>query len=233
MTGQKNQFDFNPVAGLYDGWYESREGRRFDLLEKRAVESILKGISARGRLLEVGSGTGWWSRFFARRGFTVTGVDVSPQMVRVARNKGIPGAVFQEGDAHNLACENGEFDVAAAITVLEFTGEPQRVLREMVRCTRMGGMLVLGVLNAESPLNRARSRETASPYAAARFFSAIELRRLLSPLGRVRIIPCAFALSVKLPPPFGGWLDGLLARLGQRGGAFLAAEVILCGSKPN
>jgi len=229
----KTSFDFGAVAGRYDEWYESYEGRRFDILEKKAVSRLLKRIPRAGTLLEIGSGTGWWSLFFAQAGLHVTGVDIAAEMVGIAQKKAVPGATFHQVDAHDLPFRDDCFDVSAAITSLEFAENPEIVIREMIRCTRFGGKLILGVLNAESPFNRARMHQPDSPYAAARFFSAEELLNLLRPLGRVRVIPCAYPFSLKWPPLVGKWLDLIQQRLGCHDGAFLAVGVKLCISRLN
>lgn len=233
MLERKTRFDFGSAADRYDEWYESREGERFDILEKVAVSRLLNHKPQAGELLEVGSGTGWWSGFFARMGFHVTGVDIAPEMVSAAKKKAISGAAFLQADAHDLPFGTGCFDVSAAITSLEFTENPESVIREMVRCTCLGGSLILGVLNAESAYNRSRLNQSGSPFAVARFFSCKELRQLLSPLGRVRVIPCAFPFSLRWPLVAGKRLDVIQQRLGCGNGAFLAVEVKLCASRLN
>src|SRR5262245_39004338 len=49
------------------------------LMEIGAVMSLLPVPPA--RLLDVGCGTGWTSRFFAHRGYDVVGLDIAPDMV--------------------------------------------------------------------------------------------------------------------------------------------------------
>jgi len=56
-------FDFNPIAGEYDKWYETAEGRQYDILEKRALRSLIDKVGNGEKMLEVGMGTGWWSFF--------------------------------------------------------------------------------------------------------------------------------------------------------------------------
>ena len=96
-------FDFNPLAGEYDKWYKTAEGRQYDMLEKRALGRLIGKVESGVSLLEVGMGTGWWSLFFSELGYRVTGVDVSPNMVEVARLKNIPNARFLTvQDIHTL-----------------------------------------------------------------------------------------------------------------------------------
>lgn len=211
MDGRSSGFSFDTVAGSYDRWYETAVGRAYDRLEKRAVERALPA-SAQGRqLLEVGCGTGHWSRFFAEQGFLVTGVDLSPEMIRRASAKAIPDARFLVADAGALPFADGEFDVAVAITLLEFAADPRRILEEMARCVRRGGLLVVGVLNRLSVLGIWRRLRPSDLFASATFFSRSELRRLLAGFGEVRVWAAAFVL------PWRGllWLAPALDALGR------------------
>jgi len=229
LGGKENLFDFGTLAPDYDQWYDEKMGGRFDRLEKRAMRSLFRGIVKKGTLLEIGSGTGWWSEWFSRMGFRVTGVDISWEMVAVAKKKKIANAAFVCEDGQRLSFLDNSFDVACAVTSLEFAREPETVIGEMVRCTRPGGHLILGILNADSPLNIARRKVPGSPYEWARFFSVTDLTPRLAPFGRVKILHCAYAPSLKLPPPLCGVVDDVMAFCGIGIGAFLAVKVALRG----
>ena len=185
-------FDFGVMAERYDHWYETAEGAMYDRLEKQAVARVLPSDGRGKELLDVGCGTGHWARFFGERGFRVTGIDVSPPMVRVAREKGIAGASFAVADAHALPHDSGRFDVTAAITTLEFVRDPEVVLQEMVRCTRRpGGIVLVGALNALARINRRRKAAGKPTYREARFFSPRELESILAPYGQTRVMSAA------------------------------------------
>lgn len=102
------------------------------------------------RVLDVGCGVGRWSRRLARRGATVTGIDLSPTMIAQARERAIAGGVnercrFETQDLSALSAGD-EFDLVLGVTVLQHILDPQ-ALREAVR--RMtahlapGGRMVL------------------------------------------------------------------------------------------
>ena len=55
MKGQ-SRFDFNQAAAVYDEWFTTSMGRYYDLVEKRAINRVLKNISGK-KLLEIGCGT--------------------------------------------------------------------------------------------------------------------------------------------------------------------------------
>jgi len=176
----------------------------------------------------VGCGTGHWSAFFGARGFGVTGVDIAPEMVAVARRKAIARAAFRVADAHALPFDDEEFDVTAAITVLEFIRDGEAVVREMARCTRRpGGAVIVGALNALAPINRRRKADAEAPYAGARFFTPGEIGALLAPCGRTDVRVCAFAPAASALAALAFLVEPAAAALRLRMGAFIVGRAVL------
>jgi ubiquinone/menaquinone biosynthesis C-methylase UbiE len=223
-----SRFDFDAEAETYDQWYETPPGPMYDRFQKKAVSRCLP-LNAQGRkLLEVGCGTGHWTKFFSECGFEVTGVDVSKSMIRIAQSKNIPGASFQIADAHSLPYNDNCFDVTAAITTLEFVRDAEAVLQEMARCTRKpSGKLVVGVLNALAGLNRSRQENSESLYAEARLFTPSQLRELLSRYGKTRLSTVGFVPRRKCLLPLSPVVDAIGRLFQLKRGVFIAAEVWL------
>lgn len=222
------RFDFSGLAEVYDRWYASKTGRAYDIAEKRAVGKLLPGPYERPRLLEVGCGTGHWSQWFAARRFDVVGVDISPEMIAVARNKKIDGASFETADARALPFENGAFNVAVAITSLEFVADVETMLNEMARCARKpGGALIVGALNSLAPLNAKRIADGEPPYADARLFSPDELKDLLASFGEPEITTAAFLPNNERLLALAALYE-LVGRVFRPGkGVFIAGKVVL------
>ncbi len=226
MQQSASHFDFDQNANSYDNWYNSAKGAIYDKLEKQAIDRLLPDITKPTRLLEVGCGTGHWSRYFSDKGFEVTGIDISTEMIKIARQKQMPNNRFEIADGRNLPFEDEGFDVAAAITVLEFTTEPAKIISEMVRCVKKSkGVLIIGVLNALSGYNQKRKNKPGSVYSSAHLFSPQQIRDLLSQYGIPRMQTIGFV-------PEKDWLLGispLWEYLGQflcpQRGAFIAARV--------
>lgn len=124
-----SRFDFDLIADSCDSWYAGRRGVMYDRLEKKAIIRFLTPHVRGEKLLEVGCGTGHWSRFFSEYGFEVTGVDVSQRMIDVAKSKNISDASFQVADGHSLPFTNETFDITTAITTLEFVRDAKAVVR--------------------------------------------------------------------------------------------------------
>jgi len=220
-----SRFDFDMVADSYDSWYAGRRGAMYDCLEKKLIANFLPAGAEGKKLLEIGCGTGHWSRFFSKYGFEVTGLDISERMINAALQKGIPNVSFRIADGHLLPFADDSFDLTAAITTFEFVRDTDAVLREMIRCTRKPGRILLGVLNRLSKLNRQRQRQDnpENLYAAARLFSPVELKEFLEPYGRAEITVGGFVPAQSWLIPFAAWFDRIARMFGSQKGAFIAA----------
>ena len=177
MTHRNVAFD-ERVAAHYEEWYATPEGRRADALEKASLRRLLAWFPHPRRVLEVGSGTGHFTRWLSGQGLAAAGVDRSPAMLARARSLG--GFLLVRADALRLPFADGAFDLVAFITTLEFLEWPGEALAEALRVAQQG--LLLGVLNRWSVLGLHRwlvGLFWPTVYDAARFYGVGDLRRLL------------------------------------------------------
>jgi len=223
----KAKYDFNKLADSYDSWYNSSAGQMYDRLEKKAFDSLRGNYNNGKQLLEIGCGTGHWSRYFREKGFEVTGIDISGEMINTANKKNIPNCHFQVSDGRSLSFFNNSFDVAAAIATLEFSENPEEIISEMTRCVKSKGKLLFGVLNSLSAYNQKRQNNTESVYAYAQLFSPQQLRNLLEHYGAVKMRIAGFVLRNKLLIWLSPFWEFLCRVVGSKKGAFIAAEVQL------
>jgi 2-polyprenyl-3-methyl-5-hydroxy-6-metoxy-1,4-benzoquinol methylase len=115
-------------------------------------------LSRDARLLDAGCGSGQWAVAFAERGARVTGVDLSPEMIRLAReHAGTRGLdiEWRTGDVTRLADPLAVFDAIHARVLLQFVPDVPGALRELRRVLRPGGRLLASVPGALSPIYRA------------------------------------------------------------------------------
>ncbi|MBN2309883.1 MAG: class I SAM-dependent methyltransferase [Candidatus Hydrogenedentes bacterium] len=181
------RFDFDGYARDYEHWYETAQGKAHDCRQQAAVSRALPSPAPGARLLDIGCGTGHWSRFYASKGFSVAGVDLSAPMVREAHARDTGHSFYGVADAYNLPFRDAAFDVVSAMAVLEFVSRAEAVLAEMIRCVREHGPVIVGTLNRLAPLNRTRVADGKQPYASARMLAPAELTALLAPYGEARL----------------------------------------------
>jgi len=124
-------------------------------------DTVFGGVSSRGRLravelvnqlsgrdvLEVGVGTGLALPHY-RRDKRITGIDLSVEMLRKARERTRQAAfshvqALHEMDAENTDFPDQSFDVAVAMFVASVVPNPRRLLAEMRRLVRPGGDILL------------------------------------------------------------------------------------------
>ncbi len=99
-------------------------------------------------VLDVGCGAGFLTNELARQGFAVTGLDASVQSLEVARHYDATGSVrYETGDANNLPYPAGTFEVACAMDLLEHVEQPARVIGEISRVLKPGGLFFFHTFN--------------------------------------------------------------------------------------
>jgi len=200
------------VAAHYEAWYETPEGHRADELEKASLEWLLQRFSQPATLLEIGCGTGHFSRWLHSQGLTVVGLDFSLPMLMQAQV--LDGVALVQADAGRLPFGGGAFDVTAFITTLEFLERPGKALEEALRVTRQG--MILGVLNRWSLLGTRRRLAGLfhrSVYDTAHFYSVRKLKTLLRSIAgestrivwRTILFPRGLPWS-QVPLPWGGFI---------------------------
>lgn len=175
------------VAESYDDFYATSHGARVDALERAAVDDLLTSLP-RGRLLELGCGTGHWTAHFAQQGFDVIATDPAEAMLDVARRRH-PAVTFVRAAAERLPFADASFTAVAAMAVLEFVVDPAAVVREIGRVLQPGGWFVGGFLNAESVLGD--PAVTGAVIRQGRLLTPDAVRRLLTPLGLLEVRSCA------------------------------------------
>lgn len=210
----------------YDAWYDTPRGRWIGTREFALLARLLDARPGE-TLLDVGCGTGWFSRRFAREaGLMVTGMDIARDMLDVARDKS-PGVAFARADATRLPFADGAFDHVVAVTSLCFVTDEGRALREMARVARR--RVALGLLNRRSLLHRQRRK--SSGYAGARWHEAAEARALLAAAG-MRTIQSASAIFLPSGGALAQTLEGLIpATLSIGGFLALAGDAPAAGNR--
>jgi SAM-dependent methyltransferase len=130
------------MAGArYDGiadWYDTEFQPA--PLESETWQTIAGLLGqGEGRLVDVGCGTGSYGAALAGLGWTVTGVDISEDMLRRAREKGVEAV---RADATALPFEDASFDAAVSVFTHTDVEDFSAVVREVARVLRPGAPFV-------------------------------------------------------------------------------------------
>jgi ubiquinone/menaquinone biosynthesis C-methylase UbiE len=156
--------------------------------ETRAHNEValeLLHVQPRDRVLEIGFGHGRTLRKLVKlapEGF-VAGVDHSPLMVRLARQRyrhfierGL--LAVSEATSARLPYRDADFDHICAVHTIYFWSDPRRDLLEIRRVLRIGGRLVLAFRDKDDAM-----RTTKYPAAIYRFYDEQELAALARDVG--------------------------------------------------
>lgn len=99
------------------------------------------------RMLDVASGWGFVPLAFASLVSRVTGIDLTPEQVELARQlaaeRKVSNVEYLEGDAEDLRFGTGDFDLVTCRFTFHHFGDPEKVLFEMKRVLAPGGRIVL------------------------------------------------------------------------------------------
>ena len=172
---------FDRWAGTYD--------RSF--LQRRVFEPVYEALAAalgasldRGRVLDVGCGTGILTRTLASRAALALGVDPAPRMVTQARaNPADLPASYVVAAAEALPLPDASFDAAAASLTLHHWRDARRGVAEVGRALRPGGRFVIADIDLPGPA-RWILRLFGNPHAG---WSRRELADLLYRAGFTRV----------------------------------------------
>jgi len=104
------------------------------------------------RILDVGTGPGRMAYVLARAGYNITTIDVSEEILEVARIYALKHRVldrisFLKMDAQNMEFESGSFKTVVCVNLLHEVDNPEKVICEILRVCSQGGKFVVADLN--------------------------------------------------------------------------------------
>ncbi|MDB9465811.1 class I SAM-dependent methyltransferase [Dolichospermum circinale] len=164
----------NNKKELFDRWANSYDWTFpsfiYQAIHKRLLSQV--ELSANANVLDLGCGTGRLLNRLANQfpEITGTGLDLSPQMLRVARqnNRHRPRLIYLEGNAENLPFVEGQFNaVFNTISFLHYP-QPDQVLKEVARVLSPGGKFYLVDITFN---NSSSCQITPHSPTAVRFYS--------------------------------------------------------------
>jgi ABC-2 type transport system ATP-binding protein len=130
---------WSAVADKYDRVVDLQIGPRTRSMVR---ERVLRERDL-GRVVEVGCGTGFYTRALAEKAESVLATDLAPGMLDVAKRAiPRPNVTFQVASCEETRLPDASFDTAFVGLVLHFS-EPARTLAEMARILKPGGTLLV------------------------------------------------------------------------------------------
>ncbi|SLN53300.1 class I SAM-dependent methyltransferase [Roseisalinus antarcticus] len=98
-----------------------------------------RGVVGSGtRLLDAGCGAGMALELAADLGASVSGIDASAALLKIARDR-LPGVSLVQGDLERLPFDDNDFDIVTGFNSFQYASDPVAALREAARVTRPGG----------------------------------------------------------------------------------------------
>lgn len=172
--------EYLPAAGAPGGkidfaFIDGRHSVLVDLARRHAPEGH--------RLLEVGTGAGFFLKAAARAGWDVAGVELSEEGAAFARDR--LGLDVRQERAEAMTFEPGSFDVAVMSEVIEHLFDPRAVLEAVWRALRPGGVLLVTTPNFAAASRHALgvNWSVISPLEHMYYFTEATLSRMLEASG--------------------------------------------------
>ncbi|HEU5476789.1 MAG TPA: methyltransferase domain-containing protein [Gaiellaceae bacterium] len=162
----------------------ARQDARAGRLAAKVREFVQPGGDE--RVLDVGTGAGALALALAPLVREVVGLDPVPELLALARERGLPNTEFVEGDGTALPFPDGDFDLSGTHRTLHHLPQPERVVAELARVTRPGGrVLVVDQLAPDDPAGAAALHEfeTMRDPSHAHLLPDGELRQLFTANG--------------------------------------------------
>ena len=109
----------------------------FDTLQR------FRPLSANSRILEIGVGNGWLQIYGRKKGYDIRGIEISRQLIDLARNNAAKAATdvdVQLGNIEAMDIGNNEYDVIIASSVFEHVERWEPALERVFRALKPGGV---------------------------------------------------------------------------------------------
>jgi ubiquinone/menaquinone biosynthesis C-methylase UbiE len=134
-------------AGEIWNW-EGEAGRR---RWRRRVKMLTSHIKKEMSVLEIGCGTGYFSKELQKTGATITSIDISPDLLEIAKREiGSSNVFFIIENAYAMKFQDESFDTIVGSSVLHHL-DVKQALKEFLRVVKKGGSIYFTEPNMMNP----------------------------------------------------------------------------------
>ncbi|MEV7093055.1 class I SAM-dependent methyltransferase [Amycolatopsis sp. NPDC051045] len=192
------------MEGFQARWYAKNRGTEAQLAQyRRQAAEVTAGLADGAEILEVAPGPGFFAVELAKRGFRVTGLDISHTMVEIALEEARKAGVevgFRQGDVTKAPFAAESFDFVICQAAFKNFRQPVAALNEMHRVLRPRGFAVIHDLN-HAATSADIERDVAGMHLGA--VSGFTVRQTLGWLRRRAFTPAQFE-ALAAESAFGG-----------------------------
>lgn len=160
----------------FDHWLNSAHGQYIYGRQKKLILDLTSPVSGE-KVLSIGCGSGQFLHLFQDQKCQVTGLDLSDNNLKLARERLGPRAELIRGALDDLPFSDNEFDIVALINVLGTSQNPEKMIAEAIRVSHR--RVFIGFMNNISFAGTQQSIKELfgfSPSEAVRFFSVFEMK---------------------------------------------------------
>jgi ubiquinone/menaquinone biosynthesis C-methylase UbiE len=184
-------------TGAGEVWnWESPAGK---IRWKRRVDLLSSVLHDGHHILELGCGTGYFTRELAKLSIQITAIDISPDLIEEARKEVSSVRVdFQIQNAYQMTCENNLFDAIVGSSVLHHL-DIEKAVSEMYRILKPGGQIAFtepNMMNPQIALQKnipwLKRRLGDSPDETAFFRWRLKKQLLMAGFEQIQISPFDF-----------------------------------------
>jgi len=131
---------------LYEKIWVDRISQKEKLLANRHIEA-LKEISTGDNFLDIGCGSGLLSSIVKKKFRYIYGLDGSLTALKKMRNERIGTPILSDFDSGSLPIADKAIDLVTCLDVIEHVYDPKKLIEEIYRVLKIGGVLILTTPN--------------------------------------------------------------------------------------
>ncbi len=142
---QEQRTDKADYWGRFSETYDVKVERLLGKDLRPALARLLEMEPDPGNVLELGCGTGYFTRAIAKNAKHVTAADLSEAMLKAARInlKDLDNVTFKVENAEAISFPPETFDTILAANMLHMLDDPMKALKECHRVLKKGGTLLI------------------------------------------------------------------------------------------